>query len=36
MNSKERQEVSERMKKYWESRRKAGTDDQSRSDGQES
>ena len=26
MNSKERLEVSERMKKYWESRRRAGSD----------
>jgi hypothetical protein len=28
MNSKERLEVSERMKKYWEGRRKAPSDDQ--------
>ena len=33
MNSKERLEVSERMKKYWESRRKTGTDDRKSSDG---
>ena len=36
MNSKERLEVSERMKKYWESRRKTGTDDRESSEGQES
>jgi len=27
MNSKQRQEVSERMKKYWESRRQGGEND---------
>jgi hypothetical protein len=36
MNSKERLEVSERMKKYWEGRRRVGTDDQKSSDGRES
>jgi len=36
MNSKERLEVSERMKRYWESRRKPGSDDGSMSSGPES
>lgn len=35
MSSKERKEVSERMKKYWESRRQGRSDDHGRVSGQQ-